>query len=130
MLRECTRYDLESGRLLGVGFVDTDLAPPTGMGRLLGRYDPELEFFNTIESTVIPRTESGAVIDQGTITLGGSVTISNLPTPCELLVSSGTGYVTVEDGVLVLTPQSIGQYFAILDHPHYLRTRFDFEVNP
>lgn len=126
MLKECTQYDKATGRLLGTGFIDTNIEPLEGVGRLSGRYDLDTMYYYAYEGTVIPRTDSGAVMDQGTIALGGSVTISNLPIPCEVEVS--TGSVQVDDGILIITPASVGYYTVGLNHPHHKRMTFSFEV--
>jgi hypothetical protein len=127
--KQITRYDLATGRLLGVGQVDFNAQPEAGQGYLAGNDNSvATQYLNLATDTIEQRLPVGATLSADTITLGQSVTLAPLPIPCTVSVA-GVGDVLVDDGELVVTPASIGEaYRLMIDNVMFLREDWFFSV--
>jgi hypothetical protein len=127
LYKQATRYDLSTGRLLGRGQYAIDAQPQIGQGHLDGQFDLDGQYYDIETRTVKDRLPSGAILSSESINLGESVTLSNLPIPCNVSVQFEP--VEVDDGVLEITPQSVGEaYRIIINEVAYLREKWFFEV--
>jgi hypothetical protein len=130
VVKHVTKYDLDSGKLLGVGIVAFDAQPLSGQGWLAGHVgDLRTQYYDIAEDTIEPRIPLGASLSAASVTLGESVTLAPLPIPCAVRVDGVAEPVVVDDGSLEITPLSIGQAYRLtVDEVGYLRESFLFSV--
>ena len=74
-----------------------------------------------------PRQPIPGGFDTLAITLGETATLSGLPVPCTVIVDGVK--VPVDDGVLAVTPSTIGTYRVIVDEAEYLWTMWEVTVS-
>ena len=127
--KQINRYDITTGRLLGVGQLGIDTKPEAGQSHWEGRRDLASEYVDIKTMSILTKLPLGATLSADSITLGQSVTLAPLPIPCTVMVSGAPDPVVVEDGALEITPQSIGESYRVLvDEVEYLRETWFFEV--
>jgi hypothetical protein len=129
-VKHITKYNLESGRLLGIGIVDVDARPLAGEGWLAGHVGSLItQYYDMAEDVIRYRMALGASLSADSVTLGESVTLAPLPIPCTVWVDGVAEPVVVEDGSLEVTPTSIGEAYRLLvDEVTFLRESFYFDV--
>jgi hypothetical protein len=129
-VKSVTKYDLATGRILGIGIVGFDSFPQDGQGWLAGHTGGLREqYYDIAEDVIRYRAALGASLSATSITLGASVTLAPLPIPCTVHVGGVAEPVIVEDGSLEVTPASIGEAYRLLvDEVQFLRTDYFFSV--
>lgn len=104
-------------------------APPPDTADLLtvpGWYPGWQYRIDTATLQPVERQPIQAVMSATSITLGQSATLSNLPVPCTVDVDGVM--VPVADGILVLTPTTVGVYRIYIDEIAYLQKTWNLEV--
>lgn len=84
-------------------------------------------WYDSASDSLIPRDPSPVTIDRTEVLVGETVTLSNIPVGAEMLV--GREMVTVDDGVLIVTFDTIGGYSIKFSHIKYLRQIWEVVVN-
>lgn len=115
-------YETDTGKILSrnsdmraMAEIEKDL--PEGVQVLEGSDDPSMFYISS--GAVTPRTASNITVSSLNVTLGSTVTFSNVPAGATLWVD-GIPYV-VNDGVMELVLNTVGAYNVRLDEIQYLQ---------
>jgi hypothetical protein len=99
-----------------------------GVGEYIeGNSSPNDQYVDVGTGELQQRTDNPAAIDATEITLGGTVTISAIPIGSTAYFNDADN-ISVDDGVLTITPSSVGDYdFELLSARHFGKS-FTFKV--
>jgi hypothetical protein len=110
-----TTIRLSDGRITRLGRSPDIPSSNAEFAVVEGEY-PATDYYG-VAGVPTPRTPLDVVLSSEHVTLGGTFTLSNLPVPCRVHVDAV--YVDVADGILHVTPQSVGEYRVVVDEPAY-----------
>lgn len=127
-VKNVTRYNVATGKLLGKSTIPDNILPVDGQDFFDG-HDPDYDtqYIEPKAKVLTARLPNPITIDTEAITLGQTATINNVP-PASTFTVHGLGDVQVDDGELVITPSSAGEYEVGMDDAQYLQTKFNLVV--
>lgn len=127
-----TVFDTETGYSLGTAYMPRykdDVIPPAGLNKIAveGNYQADKYYWDGT-GPALKQTHSASALSNLEIVLGETATLDNLPIPCKVFVE-GAGLVPVDDGVLTITPSSVGHYTIQVQAASIFSVNYELVVN-
>lgn len=113
----------QSGHMMIEGFT-----PPAGKACFKGKARASDNFIDLADMSVGQKTPSPAVLAAGVASMSSVITVTDIPPGSSVRVTNMEDPVAVDDGILEITPGSVGEVEFTIKHARHYDINFLVEV--